>query len=57
MTPELDGLELIRRLREHDRTRKGPVLMLSARSGEEAKVEGLSAGADDYLIKPSRRLG
>jgi DNA-binding response OmpR family regulator len=50
MLPELDGLSLLRRLREaHDST---PVLVLSARDRVEHRVEGLRAGADDYLVKP-----
>jgi PAS domain S-box-containing protein len=50
--PRLDGLGLLRGLRSDSRTRAIPVIMLSARAGEEAQVEGLEAGADDYLIKP-----
>src|SRR5690606_34416225 len=52
MMPELDGFELLRALRADERTRKIPVMLLSARAGEEARVEGLNAGADDYLVKP-----
>ena len=52
MMPELDGFELLRRLREQPATREVPVMMLSARAGEESRVEGLQAGADDYVIKP-----
>jgi len=52
MMPRLDGLGLLRRLRSEPHTRAIPVIMLSARAGEEAQVEGLEAGADDYLIKP-----
>ena len=52
MMPMLDGFELLARLRENPRTRTLPVLVLSARAGEEARVEGLQAGADDYLVKP-----
>lgn len=49
--PSLDGLELLRRLRE-DVGRATPVLVLSARDTIEERVAGLSAGADDYLVKP-----
>ena len=58
MMPGLDGFGLLRELRKDERTREIPVVMLSARSGEEAKVEGLQAGAEDYLTKPfsSREL-
>ncbi|MFZ6177300.1 ATP-binding protein [Nannocystis pusilla] len=52
MMPNLDGFGLLRALREDPRTRRIPVLMLSARAGEESRVEGLEAGADDYLVKP-----
>ncbi len=52
MMPDSDGFELLRRLRATPATRTVPVLMLSARAGEEARLEGLRAGADDYLVKP-----
>ncbi|HUJ60151.1 MAG TPA: ATP-binding protein, partial [Kofleriaceae bacterium] len=52
MMPKLDGFGLLAALRRHPETRELPVVMLSARAGEEARVEGLQAGADDYLIKP-----
>ncbi len=52
MMPRLDGFGLLRALREDEGFREIPVIMLSARAGEEAKVEGLDAGADDYLTKP-----
>jgi PAS domain S-box-containing protein len=52
MMPGLDGFGLLRQLRADPRTREVPVILLSARAGEEARVEGLEAGADDYLIKP-----
>jgi PAS domain S-box-containing protein len=52
MMPRLDGFELLKELRNDARTRSIPVLMLSARAGEEARVSGLDAGADDYVIKP-----
>jgi diguanylate cyclase (GGDEF)-like protein len=52
MMPNLDGFGLLRALRLNKRTRGIPVIMLSARAGEEARVEGLEAGADDYLVKP-----
>jgi two-component system response regulator MprA len=50
MMPRLDGMDVCRRLRERgDRT---PVLMLTARDAVADRVEGLEAGADDYLVKP-----
>ena len=52
MMPRLDGFGLIRELRADERTRDVPIVVLSARAGEEASSEGLSAGADDYLVKP-----
>ncbi len=52
MMPELDGVGLLKALREEPGTRSIPVIMLSARAGTEARIEGLQAGADDYLIKP-----
>ncbi|MHB8811900.1 MAG: ATP-binding protein [Steroidobacteraceae bacterium] len=52
MMPRLDGAGLLKALREDERTRRVPVILLSARAGEEAAIEGLGAGADDYLVKP-----
>jgi signal transduction histidine kinase len=52
MMPRLDGFGLLNALKSDDATRAWPVVMLSARAGEEARLEGLRAGADDYLIKP-----
>jgi signal transduction histidine kinase len=52
MMPKLDGFELLKAIREDDRLRTIPVVLLSARAGEESRVEGMQAGADDYLIKP-----
>jgi len=52
MMPHLDGFGLIARIRASAALRHLPVMLLSARAGEEAKVEGLQAGADDYLVKP-----
>lgn len=52
MMPFLDGFGLLKELRSRAETRMLPVIMLSARAGEEASAEGLEEGADDYLIKP-----
>src|SRR5436190_23772857 len=49
MLPKVDGWELLSRLR---RTKKTPVLMLTARDSIRDRVRGLDSGADDYLIKP-----
>ncbi|WP_231839540.1 ATP-binding protein [Blastococcus saxobsidens] len=54
MMPRIDGFELLRRLRADPATRGIPVIMLTARAGQEASVEGLEVGADDYLAKPFR---
>jgi AraC-like DNA-binding protein len=52
MMPVVDGFELCRRLKAEDDLRTIPVLLLTARAGEEATREGLSSGADDYVAKP-----
>jgi PAS domain S-box-containing protein len=52
MMPGLDGFELLAAIRKDERTRVLPVVLLSARAGEEARIEGLRAGADEYLAKP-----
>jgi signal transduction histidine kinase/DNA-binding response OmpR family regulator len=52
MMPELDGLGLVEALRADPRLAGLPIVLLSARSGEEARLEGMERGADDYLIKP-----
>jgi DNA-binding response OmpR family regulator len=52
MMPRLDGFGLLSAIRSEASTRSLPVIMLSARAGEESRVEGMEAGADDYLVKP-----
>lgn len=52
MMPRLDGFGLLKRLRADARMEQTPIIMLSARAGEESRVEGMDAGADDYLVKP-----
>ncbi|RNF83340.1 response regulator [Lysobacter psychrotolerans] len=52
MMPRMDGVSLLRALRDDLRTSTVPVVLLSARAGEEAIVAGLETGADDYLVKP-----
>jgi PAS domain S-box-containing protein len=52
MMPRMDGFGLLRAVRSDEALRDLPVVMLSARAGEEAKIEGREAGADDYLVKP-----
>ena len=52
MLPGLSGIELARRLRADKRTRAIPIIMLTARSDEQDKLQGLETGADDYITKP-----
>jgi PAS domain S-box-containing protein len=52
MMPHLDGFGLLRAIRDDSAIAGTPVILLSARAGEESRVEGLEADADDYLIKP-----
>jgi signal transduction histidine kinase len=52
MMPRMTGIELVRALRGVQDTVNLPVILLSARAGEEATIEGLDAGSDDYLTKP-----
>jgi PAS domain S-box-containing protein len=52
MMPRLDGFGLLAAMRGDDAIKDTPIILLSARAGEGAKVGGLRAGADDYLIKP-----
>jgi PAS domain S-box-containing protein len=52
MMPVMDGLELLRELRTDPRAAGVPVILLTARAGEESKAEGLALAADDYLVKP-----
>jgi two-component system, OmpR family, phosphate regulon response regulator PhoB len=52
MLPGVSGLEVCRRLRARESTRTMPVIMLTARGEEVERVRGLSAGADDYVVKP-----
>ena len=52
MLPEEDGLQILKKLRADGRTRRTPVIMLTAKGSEYDKVIGLEAGADDYIPKP-----
>jgi signal transduction histidine kinase/DNA-binding response OmpR family regulator len=52
MMPRLDGFGLVRALRADAKLQNIPIILLSARAGEEARVEGIESGADDYLVKP-----
>ncbi|HEY7418731.1 MAG TPA: response regulator, partial [Ktedonobacteraceae bacterium] len=52
MMPGMDGFQLLQALKADQETSRIPVLLVSARAGEEATVEGMQAGADDYVVKP-----
>src|SRR5262245_32450587 len=52
MMPQLNGFGLLRAIREDSALCSTPVILVSARAGEESRVEGLQADADDYLVKP-----
>lgn len=52
MMPRMDGFGLLREIRADPRLAQLPIILLSARAGEESRVEGMQAGADDYLVKP-----
>ncbi len=52
MMPGMDGFALLAHLRSDPRWREIPVILLSARAGDEARIEGMASGADDYMIKP-----
>jgi two-component system phosphate regulon response regulator PhoB len=52
MLPGLSGIELCRRIRARDETRRLPVIMLTARGEEGDRIRGLATGADDYIVKP-----
>jgi len=52
MLPGMSGASLARQLRQDERTRQIPIIMLTARSAEQDKIAGLEAGADDYVTKP-----
>ncbi len=52
MMPKLDGFGLLRGIRGDPSLSSTPVILLSARAGEDSRIEGLHAGADDYLVKP-----
>ncbi len=54
MMPHLDGFELLAAIRTDEDLKTVPVIMLSARAGEEARIEALIAGANDYIVKPFR---
>lgn len=52
MMPVMDGIELLKNIKENSTTALIPVVLLTARAGEESRIEGYETGADDYLVKP-----
>lgn len=52
MMPNMNGIEVVKRLRQEERTKSIPVILLTAKGSQEDKVRGLDAGADDYVVKP-----
>jgi DNA-binding response OmpR family regulator len=52
MLPGISGMELCRRLRRENQTRRTPIIMMTARTSEADRIEGLDLGADDYIAKP-----
>src|SRR5881628_3561679 len=52
MLPGMNGMELCRRLRREDQTRRIPIIMLTAKTSEADRIAGLDLGADDYIAKP-----
>src|SRR5258708_24808997 len=52
MLPGINGMDLCRRLRSEKRTRRTPIIMLTAKASEADRIAGLDLGADDYLAKP-----
>jgi len=52
MLPDIDGVEVCRKLRAGPRTKEIPIVFLTARSAPDARVRGLAVGADDYVVKP-----
>lgn len=52
LMPRVNGMQLVRNVRDSERLSKLPVIMLTARQGEQDIIEGLEAGLDDYVVKP-----
>lgn len=52
MMPVMDGIQLLKEIKNNKETEQIPVILLTARAGEESKIEGFETGADDYLVKP-----
>lgn len=56
MLPEIDGIDLLKRMRSHDRFKGIPVIMATAKGEEYDRIKGLELGADDYIVKPFSML-
>jgi DNA-binding response OmpR family regulator len=52
MMPKMNGIEVVKRLKQDERYKGVPVILLTAKGSQEDKVRGLDAGADDYVVKP-----
>lgn len=52
MMPVMDGISMLKEIKKHPSTAPLPVILLTARAGEESRIEGYETGADDYLVKP-----
>jgi PAS domain S-box-containing protein len=52
MMPGMDGIQLLKAIKENKKYERIPVILLTARAGEESRIEGYQIGADDYLVKP-----
>jgi PAS domain S-box-containing protein len=52
MMPVMDGTQLLRELKQNRQTSQIPVILITARAGEDSRIEGFETGADDYLVKP-----
>jgi len=52
MMPDMDGIQLLKAIKENKKYERIPVILLTARAGEESRIEGYQIGADDYIVKP-----
>src|SRR5213594_3905912 len=56
MMPRMNGIEVVKRLKQHEKHKGIPVILLTAKGSQEDKARGLDAGADDYVVKPFEPL-